>query len=369
MAIGYFEKRWGVVVAAFVLIAMVATGCAREAAQPGPQAGPTQQDEAAQQPQSVQLSMDQLIAAAKKEGKVTFYAAWPSNQEQALAKAFEAKYGIPVELFRAGGEQVAQKLDVEIRSGNIQADVLNHTERTYTLLLKQRGDLLQYKPQNASNFDPKDVDPDGYYTTSTISAAVIIYNTKLVKPEEAPKSFKELADPKWKNQSVTGSPLYGGTQLATVKGLLEMYGWDWLKAWKQNGVLTVQSWPEAENAVIAGERKVGLDHTVRLSQAIAAGQPLGVVYPEEGMILAEGTVSILKKAPHPNAAKLFVEFMLSEEGQKIYVQHGILSPRLGMPGPAHIKPIDQVKTYRINQAELLRDRDMIKQTWTDTMEG
>ena len=313
-------------------------------------------------------SIDQLVEAAKKEGKVVVYTARTEAQAQGMAKAFEAKYGIPVEYVRAGGEQLAQKLELELRAGRVIADVVHDTDRSYPTILKGRGDLLQYRPVNAEPYLAKDKDPEGYWWGSSMSGMMIIYNKSLVTPQEAPKSFKELADAKWKGKSVTGSPNYGGAQLAITKALLEMYGWPFLEQWRANNVMVVQGFPDAENKVISGERPVGVDVSTRLSEALSKGQPLGVVWPDEGFVENPDALFIPKGAPHPNAAKLYVEFQLSEEGSRIAVETGrVYSLRPNSDPPPHLPRLETIKRYNFNTAELVQQRDDIKRRWTDLM--
>ncbi|MGH6741551.1 MAG: extracellular solute-binding protein, partial [Bradyrhizobium sp.] len=139
----------------------------------------------------------ELIEAARKEGKVAYYSALELSTAERLGKAFEAKYtGIAVRVERSGAERIYQRIAQEQGSGINAVDVANSTDPAHYLDWKSKDWLAPYLPDDVAKHFPEDqVDPDGTYATSCGWIEAIGYNTGLVKPEDAPKSYADLLDP------------------------------------------------------------------------------------------------------------------------------------------------------------------------------
>src|SRR5262245_40980331 len=154
-----------------------------------------------------------LIEAAKKEGKVTWYAAMDLPVSERVARGFEAKYpGIAVRIERTGSERQFVRLAQEYSSNIRVADVINASDAAHFIVWKRNGWLAPYLPEEVAKFYPAEHrDADGLYATSRIYVSSLGYNTNLVKPEDAPKSFADLLDPKWSGKIVKAHPGYSGT--------------------------------------------------------------------------------------------------------------------------------------------------------------
>src|SRR6186713_3644442 len=141
----------------------------------------------------------QLIEAAKKEGKVVFYTSIDLPVAERLAKTFEARYpGIAVRVERTGAERVFQRIGQEAASNIRACDVVNSSDAAHMIVWKRDGWLAPYVPEDVARFyPPEHKDPDGTFASFRVTLSVIAYNTTLVKPEDAPKSFADLLDPKW----------------------------------------------------------------------------------------------------------------------------------------------------------------------------
>src|SRR3954454_8394341 len=149
-----------------------------------------------------------LVDAARKEGKVILYSAMDLPIGEKLGKAFEAQYpGIAVQIERSGAERLFQRVDQEFASNIHAADVINTSDASHIITWKRNGWLAPFVTEDiAQHFLPEFRDPDGMSATSRIYLSSIAYNTKLVKPEDAPKSFADLLDPKWAGKMVKGHP-------------------------------------------------------------------------------------------------------------------------------------------------------------------
>ncbi len=264
-----------------------------------------------------------LIEAAKKEGKVAFYTAMDLQFAEKLGKAFEAKFpGIAVRVERSGAERVFTRIGQEY-SANIHAvDVVNTADQSHCIVWKTQR-LARAVPAGGGReaLSTSDYyDPDGLHVTTRILVSPIAYNTNLVKKEDAPKSFADLLDPKWKGKMVKAHPAYSGTIMNATFQIARDLGWGYLEKLAKQNVLQVQSATDTPKKIALGERAVMVDGAGYLViRNKEAGQPVDIVYPKEGTPLATGPSAVFKAAPNPNAARLFQNWMHSREGQQMLV--------------------------------------------------
>jgi iron(III) transport system substrate-binding protein len=154
-----------------------------------------------------------LVEAAKKEGKLAFYSAMDLPVAEKFAKAFEARFpGITVRVERSGAERVFQRIGQEMESRIHAVDVVNSADGAHFIVWKRNRWLAPYLPEEVARHYPAQYyDPDGLWVTTRVWLSSLGYNTNLVKPEEAPKSFADLLDPKWMGKMVKAHPAYSGT--------------------------------------------------------------------------------------------------------------------------------------------------------------
>src|SRR3979411_3047074 len=263
-----------------------------------------------------------LIEAAKKEAKVVLYSAMDLPVGEKLGKAFEAKYpGIAVQIERSGSERLFQRLDQEFASGIRAADVVNSSDASHFITWKKNGWLAPFVTEDiAQHFLPEYRDPDGMSATTRIYLSSIAYNTNLVKPDDAPKNFADLLDPKWAGKMVKAHPAYSGTIMTTTFQLVRELGWEYLEKLSKQRVMQVQSSTDPPKKLALGERAVmadGNEYGVVLLKE--AGQPVEPVYPTEGTPTVSGPTGIFATAPHPKAARLFQAWLHTRETQQFFV--------------------------------------------------
>ncbi|MBI2348790.1 MAG: extracellular solute-binding protein [Deltaproteobacteria bacterium] len=151
------------------------------------------------------------VAAAKKEGKVVWYTSLALPSSTALAKLFMDKYkGIEVEVHRSGSQRVLQRMMQEVSAGIKNADIVHTSDAGHFVLLKEKGLLMKYTPTGTESFPAGFKDKSGFYYGMRATLTIIPYNPKLVSEKDAPKTWKELLDPKWKGKMVTAHPGYSG---------------------------------------------------------------------------------------------------------------------------------------------------------------
>lgn len=269
----------------------------------------------------------ELIAAAKKEGKVVWYTSVELATAERVAKAFEAKYpGITVQTERSGAERNFQRLAQEAGSGIHVADVIESSDAAHFILWKRQGWLAPFVPEEVGKYYPADQkDPDGMFATWRSTFSPLGYNTKLLKPEDAPKSFADLLEPKWAGKIVKAHPGYSGTILTATFEIARDLGWPYLEKLAKQRVMQVQSATEPPRKLAAGERQVMADGSEYVLLALKeSGNPVEPIYPTEGTPFITGPSGIMKDAPHPNAARLYQSFVFSREAQQLIVDVGAM---------------------------------------------
>jgi iron(III) transport system substrate-binding protein len=305
-----------------------------------------------------------LIEAAKKEGKVVWYTSIDLAVAEKIAKSFEAKYsGIAVRVERSGAERVFQRIGQEYTSKIYAVDVANSSDAAHFIAWKRDGWLAPYVPEDVAKFYPVEHrDTDGLFATARVTLSVIGYNTNLVKPEDAPKSFADLLDPKWKGKIVKSHPGYsGGTMTATYQTSRDL-GWEYFEKLARQGVMQVQSMTDPPKKLALGERAVmsdGAEYVLALLKE--DGKPVEPVYATEGSPLINGPNGIFKNAPNPNAARLFQCYSFTPEVQQLIIDvGGLRSVHPQAKEKPGRKPLSQIKLMKDDAAAVEKMSDEIK---------
>ena len=275
-----------------------------------------------------------LIDAAKKEGQVVYYTSTDLPVAEKVAKAFEAKYpGIAVRTERTGAERVFQRIGQEYSSNIHAVDVVNSSDAAHFIVWKRDGILLPYVPEDVAKFIRPSIAMSTASSQASASGSIIAYNTDMVKAEEAPKSFADLLDPKWKGKIVKAHPGYSGTIMTATYQMQRDLGWSFFEQLARQNIMQVQSSADPPKKLDLGERAVMADgNEYNIFQMKEAGRPVEPVYAAEGSPLIIGPNGIFKASPNPNAAKLFQSFCLEPRGAAAH--HRCRRPALGPSGHA-----------------------------------
>lgn len=265
-------------------------------------------------------------AAAMKEGVVHYYTSRATKTAHAIGKAATKALGIKVVITRISSSTNYRRAVQEFEQGVNNADVIDTSVVAHFYSMKDKGMLERYVPANVGLYRSKEYyDPDHYWHASQIGLGAIQYNSNLVKGDMIPKTWKDLTDPKYKGKLIQGHIKASGTSAVVDYNLVQMYGWGYFEKLKSNGIMTQQSC-DATNILASGERLIVLcDHQIT-APAQKRGMPIETVFPTDGVFGQLGPVAHLKKAPHPNAAKVLIDWITSPEGQQFYVDGGVLSP-------------------------------------------
>ena len=265
-----------------------------------------------------------LYEAARKEGEITWYTSQILGETaQRVVTAFNAVYpDVKVNLLRASGQVLYQRVMQEISMNALQADVVSLSDTGgQQEELKQAGQFVQYKPHRAPEVLRvfQNIDPDGFYHITVVAVTVIVYNTKLVKPEDVPKTWADLADPKWKGKVAIGHPGFSSLATAWVTKMNALYGWSFIEKLAKNDTQVTRNINDTTTLVTAGERALGVTPAPTARPGEAKGNPIAIVYPADGALLAASPSGIIKTAKHPNGAQLLMEFLLGPECARVIV--------------------------------------------------
>lgn len=261
-----------------------------------------------------------LLEQAKKEGVVSFYTSLAPTESKPLSEAFEKKYGIKVELWRSQSERVVQRVVSEARAGRHTVDVIATNGPEMESLAREKV-LTTYFTPHAADLPPASIPRHRLWLPDRLQFFVVGYNTNLVKREDLPKSIKGFADPKWKGKLAIEA---GDAEwMATlVKKWGEADGMAFFRKLSEMRPDVRKGHPLLAQLVSAGEIPVCLTaYSANVETLKRKGAPIDYA-PIDAIARPQG-ISIAKSAPHPAAALLFVDFVLSaEDGQRLYESMG-----------------------------------------------
>ncbi|HXX85466.1 MAG TPA: extracellular solute-binding protein [Casimicrobiaceae bacterium] len=308
-----------------------------------------------------------LVAAAKKEGKVAWYTSVDVKVAESVAQAFRVEYpGIEVEVERSGSERVLQRINQEYQSNIYNVDVVNSSDASHFLFWKQQKWLAQHTPPDVLKFPAQYRDPEGYYATWRATLSVMGYNTNLVDAKDAPTGYVDLLDPKWKGKLCKSHPGYSGTSLTGTYAIVKALGWDYLEKLSKQGVQQLQSTTATPKSIASGERVVMVDgNEYNMFIEIDNKSPVKIIYPKEGTPFVTSPSAIFAQAPHPNAARLFENFIFTAKVQQLTVDNGgTRSVHPDVKEPANRTPLSQVKLLPDDPAGMLPQIAEIKKRYT-----
>lgn len=307
-------KRWPAVaiIPSAALLALVATGCSSSPAAPSSSgSGPAA---------SSDTGMDALIAAAKKEGSLTLYTVTSQSAAEAQDEAFSKKYGVTVNLLRLAGSALEQRFSSEEAAGGTSADVIVDSTPAFMKDQLTQQHLTPVEQAGLPGYPwtfPDAAQNPGIGPSVVVQPSCIVYNTDLVKGSDVPTTWTDLLNPKWKGMVAVTDPSVSLAEPAAWLGINQALGTDFVKQLGAIDPKIYQSGTAAAAAVGAGEQAFAAKVAVANAQSIvASGAPVKTLVPAQtsGISLYLGLPA---KAAHPNAAKLFATYVMSEEGAKV----------------------------------------------------
>jgi iron(III) transport system substrate-binding protein len=314
-----------------------------------------------------------LEQAALKDGELTWYIAQLDTETaERMGRAFTARYpGIRVSVIRTTGQVAYERLLQELKNNVPQCDVFSSTDIAQYPALKKRGALAEFRPDGADGLLPAakaTVDP-GFYYPSALIGHLLIYNSAKVKSEDAPRTWLDLLDPKWKDRIATGHPAFSGCTGVWVVALRKLYGWSYFEKLAKNNPRVGRSGNDPVTLINAAECLVGPAPSGTAFQQVDRGNPIVPVYPEDGTGLCVGPSAVMTSAPHPNAARLFQDWLISDEYARLSVENHNDPVRPGMILTSGQKSLDAVKVLGLTVDEIAKGVPEVIEQWRDTFGG
>jgi iron(III) transport system substrate-binding protein len=309
-----------------------------------------------------------LPAAATAQdvsGRLVLYTSQPNTDAQQTIDAFKAKHPkVEISFVRDGTPRVMAKLRAEIAAGQPQADLLLIADSVTMEGLKKEGRLLAHPAADVSAYPAGTHDPQKHWFSTKLITTGIVYNAKApVKPT----SWADLLKPELKGQIVMPSPLASGAALihaATLTANLEG-GWKYYEGLKANNALAGGGNGDVLKSVSGGEKLVGVIVDFMPIREKAKGAPVEFVFPKEGVSAVTEPVAILSTTKNPEAAKAFVDFILSREGQELALKQGYIPAHPAVPLPAGYPDRAAIKVMPFDAAKALAEETKNKKAFED----
>ncbi|WP_369787972.1 ABC transporter substrate-binding protein [Rouxiella sp. WC2420] len=312
-----------------------------------------------------------LLARADEavSGKLVIYTSQAPEIAQQTIDAFKAAYpSLQVEWSRNGTTQLMNVLQTEMMAGEVKPDVLLVADSINLGALKKEGKLMAYPQAPVGNISPSFYDKDKTWFGTKIIATVIGYNTKNAKPID---SWMALTDPANKGQVAVPSPLYSGAALYNLHTAINTpdIGWEFYQKLANNGINPEGGNGPALKAVASGVDKYGVITDADIILARQKGSPIDLIYPKEGVSIVTEPVAILSSAHNIPAAKAFVNFLLSKQGQQLVVKQGNRPIDASVAAPAGFTPLDKIKLLTLDADKAVNDDRQVRNKFTEIFGG
>lgn len=309
-------------------------------------------------------------SAHAQSGKLVLYTSQPDRDATQTTAAFrQAHPGVEIEIFRSGTTEVMTRLAAEAAAGQIKADVLLIADSVSMEILKKDGRLLAYPEARLDFIRAGTYDQDHTYFGTKLITSGIAVNTAA---KSKPVSWADLAKPEMKGQVAMPSPLYSGAAAIMLGALTQRgeLGWKYYETLKANGTVAVRGNGAVLTSVSSGEKPYGVLVDFMALNAKLKGAPIEFVVPKEGAIPVTEPVAIMKTTANPAAAKAFVDFLLSDAGQRFAAKTlGYIPVRKGVPNPAWLPEGTEIEVMPLDNARILGTSEADKARFANLFGG
>jgi ABC-type Fe3+ transport system substrate-binding protein len=308
-------------------------------------------------------TLDELYQKAKAEKEIVFYSGGPAVPHENRAKLFMQQFpGIEVKVTGGFSNVLNEKIEQQMTDKKLAVDMAFFQTVQDFVSWKKQGKLLAFKTDGFDQIYPNFKDPDGAYMSFSANALTYAYNKEKVRAEDAPKSALDFLKPMFMGKMISVYPADDDAALYLFHLIVRKYGWDWMEKYTANKANYVQGHLPVARSVAAGENIVTLDASSSVWEFRRQGKIEVVWSPVDETPVFTLSGGIFKDAPHPNAAKLFINMQLLPEYQKRISQLQWVSPNLqGVPVPDPIVSLDGRKVAVDTEAEIKRTTD-----WANT---
>jgi iron(III) transport system substrate-binding protein len=287
-----------------------------------------------------------------------------------MGRAFTARYpGVKVNIVRTTAQVAFQRLNQELKAGAPVCDVLSSTDLSHFIDLKARKLLVKYTPTAEPLLDARvrGLDPDGFFHVSSAFLMGLIYNTQKVPAAAAPGSWSDLFDPKWRGLASVAHPGFSGAAGTWAVEMRKLFGDKWFQSLADNKPQVGRSTIDTVTTVTSGERSISGGPMALATSVAAKGNPLAAVAPKEGPVLVVSPTGVIANAPHPNAARLFADWLVaSEDAERFAIEEYSIPLRTGakpLPGVLGLNDLKKVRAP--TPQEMLSELPKVIELWKD----
>ena len=310
------------------------------------------------------------MGASAQQQKLYVYTSMKDSMLGELKKGFTKKHPeVKLDFQSAGAGKLMAKLAAERESGKILADILWTSEVPDFYQMKSRGQLHPYIPTEIKSLIQPLPDYDGSFTAVRLGTLGIAYNTKRIK--EAPKSWDDLKKPEYKGAFAIANPALSGTAYMSVALLARQFGWEYFEALRANGAKMGKGSGQVVDDTASGDlvASLGVDYIVL--DKVDKGANIGFAFPQE-MLVLPSPIAIIKGTQNEAAAKKFVDFVLSKDGQQIIADEGTLPVRADVKNPERFKlpASDEAmkRAIKIDYAKIMAEKEPTVKKFADIMQ-
>ena len=311
------------------------------------------------------------VAHAASDQKLIIYTSMKESLIGRLVEGFAKQHPkISVDYQSAGAGKLMAKLAAERESGRVLADIVWTSEVPDFYNMKKEGILEQYESAAFGEVLNPFNDFDGHFTAIRLGTLGIAYNTRFIK--EAPVQWSDLTKPEFKGAFGIANPALSGTAYMSIALLQKQFGWEFFENLKKNGARMGKGSGQVIDDTASGELLASLAVDYITNDKIAKGANLALVYPPE-VLMAPSPAAIIKNTPNLEAAKLFIDFLLSKEAQTIIAGEGTLPVRMDVEIPANFNlptPEEALKrSIKIDYLEIMASKEATIKKFTEIMQG
>ncbi len=312
-----------------------------------------------------------LPRAAKAQETLIWYAGSAVEAVDAWAKLFTEKTGIPVEYIRSGSVQLAQKFEQEAKAGQVQASVLDMGVPGPGAAWAEQGLLLEYHSPEYAHY-PQDIVIPGYAGPTKADPVCMAYNPEFIAPDEAPKHWEDILDPKWKGKMTMSDAASSTGALMWYAAMRSEFGIGFMEKLAEQDVIVRTGSGDVVNTIVSGERPLAcMILQYHVFGAVKKGANLNIIVPEEGAPISFGMIGIPADAPNPEAGKQFLDFALGREAQLLWQETFYTSSLRddvpGLIGANGSRPLNEVKRIASSAEDVQRyftEQATLIEEWT-----
>ena len=303
-------------------------------------------------------------------GEIVLYTSEPQENADELVAVFNEQYpDVNVQVFRTGTGELVAKLEAEKEAGGVQADVMVAADAPTFEKLKEDDLFVEYTPEGADRIDEQFKDPEGYYTGTRLISTIIGYNTDLV--QDPPESWQDLTNPEYRGKIGMPSPDYSGAAAynTALWASQQDLGWPFIENLVENEPSVVEGNGQVQQGLASGQFAVGIIIDYMVRDLEEQGSPVSGIFPAPGVPAIYQPAAIFKDTENQEAAEAFVDFLISEEGQRLSVEQNYVPIRPDIESPEGAPALEEIDVMSGDLQQITIEQDAAKERFNELLES